>query len=587
MAEQEVVDGVVNEGGPSFGEKAQEWFMSEGAWWASSFVFHMLLMCAMMLFGSKVVTVEKSDAPSFEASDAEPPAPPAQLEKFEMGDPPLDPTELNTDTLMAPPTPLTDDVGAPAGMTEGGGMRNNAAGLQLGGLGGFTVVATGPGAKVTGKGGIGGGAGMGDRPGSGGTGSGFGVRGNKKGMIGGYGGTRGSERAVAAALNWLARHQSQPDGNWSLDHYETRCKDNSCVGTGKNKADSAATALALLPFLAAGQTHLSKGPYQKTIHSGLFWLMKNQKKDGDLRVGANMYAHGLASICLCEAYGLSGDKVIGQAAQNAINFIQTAQHSAGGWRYGPGDEGDTSVVGWQLMALKSGQMAYLKVSDSVMDKAKKYLDAAATGNAKGKFAYQPAGGPNRTMTSVGLLCRQYMGMKREDPAMAEGTAFLMANLPSNGEGQRDYYYWYYGTQVMHNQPGEDWDKWNRQMRRMLIDTQIREGCAEGSWDWVRPSKIPFGNEGGRIYVTSLATLSLEVYYRYLPLYKTHGDGKELPTGGANLVGEKAGDKPADKKDDKKDDKKPAADKKDDKKPAEKPAAEKKDDKKPEKTPPKT
>ncbi len=69
-----------------------------------------------------------------------------------------------------------------------------------------------------------------------------------------------------------------------------------------------------------------------------------------------MYSHGLATIALCEDYGMSSDKTVGEHAQKAINFIQAAQNTkTGGWRYHPGDEGDTSVVGWQLMALKSAK----------------------------------------------------------------------------------------------------------------------------------------------------------------------------------------------------------------------------------------
>jgi hypothetical protein len=71
---------------------------------------------------------------------------------------------------------------------------------------------------------------------------------------------------------------------------------------------------------------------------------------------------------------------------------------------------------------------------------------------------------------------------------------------------------------MHNVPGPEWDAWNRQMRRILIDTQERSGCAAGSWDPARPVDDPWGNQGGRLMVTSLSCLTLEVYYRYLPLY---------------------------------------------------------------------
>ncbi len=85
---------------------------------------------------------------------------------------------------------------------------------------------------------------------------------------------------------------------------------------------------------------------------------------------------------------------------------------------------------------------------------------------------------------------------------------------------RNIYYWYYATQVMHNQPGPAWDAWNRKMRHTLIDTQCRSGgCAAGSWDPNEPQVDAWGPDGGRLMMTSLSALTLEVYYRYLPLYK--------------------------------------------------------------------
>ena len=128
-----------------------------------------------------------------------------------------------------------------------------------------------------------------------------------------------------------------------------------------------------------------------------------------------MYSHGLATIALCEAYGLTGDKQVGMAAQGAVNFILDAQNTAdGGWRYNPKDPGDTSVVGWQLMALKSAHMAGLNVGGSVFSGTSKWLDAVAVHDGA-EYAYQPGAGPSPTMTSVGLLCRQYLGASATTP----------------------------------------------------------------------------------------------------------------------------------------------------------------------------
>ena len=86
------------------------------------------------------------------------------------------------------------------------------------------------------------------------------------------------------------------------------------------------------------------------------------------------------------------------------------------------------------------------------------------------------------------------------------------------EESLNIYYWYYGTQVMHNMYGSDWDVWNRKTHDVLVGTQVRDvaSCANGSWD---PEKDAWGKRGGRLMETSLSALTLEIYYRYLPLYK--------------------------------------------------------------------
>lgn len=339
------------------------------------------------------------------------------------------------------------------------------------------------------------------------------------------GGTRESERAVAAALQWLTRHQS-PDGSWSLDHYTDRCKDATCTGPGAAGAmPIAGTALGVLPFLAAGQTHESKGPYKQLIQKAIAYVVAKQRPDGSFDGATTMYDHGLASIALSECFGMTGDEKVGKAAQAALDYIAEAQDPAGGgWRYQPKMPGDTSVTGWQLTALKSGQLARLKVAPATLERATKFLRSVSSseeGNAGGGlFGYTDKTRTTAALTAVGLLCYQHLGVPRTDPAMAEGTALLMKNLPEAGD--RNVYYWFWATQVMHNRPGPDWDTWNRNLRRVLIESQATEGCAAGSWDPKAPQEDAWGQRGGRVMQTSLSALTLEVYYRYLPLYRLDG-----------------------------------------------------------------
>jgi hypothetical protein len=336
--------------------------------------------------------------------------------------------------------------------------------------------------------------------------------------------------AVQAALHWLARHQSA-DGSWSLD-YTVRCQDDSCTHVGSIRTSAAATSFALLPLLAAGVTPDSKSivsvggkrvDYSRISAQGLAWLVQHQHEDGNLADGPHvMYTHGLATITLCEAYAMTRDPRLAGPARAAVRFIEQAQNKVdGGWRYTPGAvPGDTSVVGWQVMALKSAQLAGLEVSAETMAGVKRYLKRASiAGRYGGVFSYLPDDKTGRiAMTAVGMLCNQYVGLGRDDPAMIESTSALLKSLPSRS--QPNIYYWYYATQAMHNMSGPEWDAWNRAMRRVLVETQTKAGCAIGSWDpelLSGPGHV--ADAGGRLMATSLAALSLEVYYRHLPLYK--------------------------------------------------------------------
>ncbi len=328
------------------------------------------------------------------------------------------------------------------------------------------------------------------------------------------GGTSSTEAAVTRGLKWIARHQNA-NGSWSLHNFSEspQCR-GKCRGEANLESDTAATAMALLPMLGAGQTH-QQGQYADAIFDGLKWLIYQQRSDGDLRGrgGGRMYAHGQAAIVLCEAYALTGDPQLRGAAQKALDFIVWAQHERGGWRYEPGQPGDTSVVGWQLMALRSGQMAKLSIPSPTFGLVDRYLDRAQTDSYGGKYAYMPGRNADHVMSSEALLCRQYLGWPSDHPGLQEGIKYLLKHLPHRKNP--NIYYWYYGTQVMHHVGGKPWDRWNDKIRVALTGMQAKRGHEAGSWD----PRGNFANQGGRLYMTSLAVCTLEVYYRHLPLYR--------------------------------------------------------------------
>jgi hypothetical protein len=348
----------------------------------------------------------------------------------------------------------------------------------------------------------------------------------KAAMLGG--GTGETEAAVGQGLEWLALHQS-PSGGWSTEGFHRHARDKfgagskvfvcNCSGQSVVPHDVAATALGVLPFLAAGQTHKPianvkrERDYTKVVEAALRFLISRQDKSTG-QLGNDMYEHGLGAIALCEAYGMTADPGLRVASQRAINYIVRAQHFAGGWRYGANQPGDTSVTGWQIMALKSGQMSGLDVPKPALDGATRFLNSVMSATTYG-YGYMGAGSDPR-LTAVGVLCREYLGWSPRKPELQEGVAILKAN-PAN---VKDMYYTYYAAQALHHFGGEAWRDWNTRMTATLLRARDKGADPKhphqkGSWD---PQGDQYGRDWGRVGQTALSVLTLQVYYRHLPLY---------------------------------------------------------------------
>ncbi len=320
-------------------------------------------------------------------------------------------------------------------------------------------------------------------------------------MLASQGGTAASEQAVNSGLKWIAKHQ-RPDGSWSFKH--------GMDEPGAIDNPTGATGMALLAFLGGGHTHKT-GDYQKQVAGGLAFLGSKMTPTGDVRAGADMYTQGICTIALCEVYALSKDKNLRQPAQLAVNFIVNAQDPAGGgWRYQPGQKGDTSVVGWQVMALKSAKIAKLQVPNKTIGKTTFFLNFVQAENGA-KYGYDaPGAGPGTS--AAGLLCRMYLGWTPKNQGLVKGVEFLSAVGPQPG----NIYFDYYATQVLHHWGGEPWTKWNNVMREYLVQSQEKSGNAAGSW---KPGAGHDDASGGRHYRTCMSVMTLEVYYRHLPIYQ--------------------------------------------------------------------
>ena len=333
----------------------------------------------------------------------------------------------------------------------------------------------------------------------------------RKELVERLGGSDETERAVALALKWLSAHQSA-DGRWDARRFDENC--GACRGKTKIRADVALTGLSLLCFLAVDHTHVQEGEFQDTVRRGLDWLIAQQESSGDLRGGETMYSHGIATIALSEAYGMTADPTLAPRVQAAVDFIYRARNrSEGGWRYDPGQAGDTSVLGWQVMALKSARAAGVDVPEGAFDVARRWLDRVSQGTSEGLYAYQPGRMYTRSMTAEAMFVQQLLGRTPDELRMRTSARFVARQLP-DWEDDPNTYLWYYGTLALFQHQGEEWRDWNGALTQELLRHQHQSGKSAGSWDSTdRWSKL-----GGRVYQTALCTLMLEVYYRYLPSY---------------------------------------------------------------------
>jgi len=299
---------------------------------------------------------------------------------------------------------------------------------------------------------------------------------------------------------------------------------------------------------------------------------------------ARMYCHAMATYALAEACGMQREQLLGpivdpeillsihetagyvqaigtawssnQPVLNTLAFNQTARRTlanqqalglrrvddirlraalakavtftigqqdprSGGWRYKLPQEGDVSMFGWQMMSLKSAEIAGVTFPAAVTERMNRFLNSVRQGEHGGLFGYKRNVRQNGkdlepvtpTMTAEALFCQQMLGYPRETKSSVESIAYLMRNPPRVTD--LNFYYWYYGTLAVYQYGGRAWEDWNPAVRDVLISLQVNEGPNAGSWD----PNDKWGRFGGRLYSTALATLTLEVYYRFLPLYR--------------------------------------------------------------------
>lgn len=317
------------------------------------------------------------------------------------------------------------------------------------------------------------------------------------------GGTPECEDAVKKALIWLKTTQ-QPDGSWTTAFPVSM------------------TGLALLSYLGHCETPQSP-EFGSTVSRGITFLinvgLKNQGRLSTLGSSRSewVYEHAIATYALAEAYTFCSKLGINipeldNVTKKAADMIMAGQNETGGWlyRYAPGKEGDNSVGFWQIQALKACKHTGLFSESKLNKTARKALEWLDKVQGKdGAIGYRGKPEKSPGLTGGGVLAFQ-MWDKGSSNNARNGIDYISKNMAFKwGTPNANLYYHYYNAQALINHGGKEWEMYNDMFRDELIKAQK----PDGSWD-----KGQGGNHGAinEHMGTCLATLMLEVYYRFLP-----------------------------------------------------------------------
>ena len=361
--------------------------------------------------------------------------------------------------------------------------------------------------------------------------------------IGQLGGTPGSETAVAAGLAWLARHQAD-DGHWGPDCLGAgpgaKCEpDRPCSGPG-GRYEAALTGLAVLAFQAGGHYDFNEHQYSENVARGLHCLADQQGFNGELVGSLNdvsegpgqtatrfdrcyMYEHSIATFALAEACAVAKaahrqpDPQLWNAAVKGVRFIESQQHDDGGWRYHSDKRlpSDSSVSGWAMLALKTAREAEIEIKPETVPRLVEFFKKVEE-PLTGRTHYMAATFGTDALTGVGMMVDEFVNQQTSTQRVQRAAPYLADLAESQWGGKSkssitDYYLWYNCTLAMFQAGGEPWKRWNDVTRERIVSLQVQgTDCTRGSW----PPSDRWSHEGGRIYSTALAVLTLEVYYRF-------------------------------------------------------------------------
>ena len=363
---------------------------------------------------------------------------------------------------------------------------------------------------------------------------------------GGMYGDQTTEAAVYKALRWLKKTQN-PDGSWG---------DKAHTKGGSNSSAAAGTGLAVLTFLAHGEKPSTK-EFGPTVQKAIDWLINNQiegkNRDGEMvwkikDGGSAEYGFLIATYALCEAYGMTKNPNVKEAARRGLERIVKHQTPTGGWNYhlvvdanitASGKPDDISYGGWCIQAIKAGKLAGIHV-DGMEECIKKAIKCLKTRNFHKDqgFSYRPDQRDQAGLAGVGCLAMQLLGYGKE-PEVKNALSVMRDWVPSfeldahphpRGSWNSPQYYNYYAAQckfqagmakdaIQADQVA--WQKWNTAMKAYYPNQMKDAGEIPGPDG--KPRKCAYWENKDTpshtirpVMDTCLAALQLMVYYRYLP-----------------------------------------------------------------------
>jgi hypothetical protein len=325
------------------------------------------------------------------------------------------------------------------------------------------------------------------------------------------------DNAIDRGLEFLKRSQDA-DGSWG-------------GAGGRQSKSTAISSLAVMAFLSAGHVP-GEGKYGKTVDDGVRWVLTRQRPNGLLSApgdaGQEMYHHGIATLMLAEVAGMCDEelgKKIRTALGKAVELLLVAQRKKenvykGGWHYTVQDDNmaDTSVTGWQMMALRAAKNVGCDVPAESIEAAINYIKRCQN-PTNGGFAYTPHGAPVASCSGTGILMLELADKRFHRSAESHRAGSFILQHPPQWNQHFYFYGIYYCSQATFQLGGNYWSDYRKTLHEQLLKNQDKRN---GSWlDGSQDS-----HQGGVVYTTSMAILSLTVEYRFLPIYQRDEGAEE-------------------------------------------------------------